>query len=74
MNNVQLLTICISTIIGISAVATIFVSGWVKASNLSKLQIEIDKLWERVSEIAVLRSKLETIGDDVKEIKKKLFE
>lgn len=74
MNNVQLLTICISTILGISAVATIFVGGWVKASQISKLQTEIDKLWERVSEIAVLKSKLETIGDDVKEIKKKLFE
>jgi outer membrane murein-binding lipoprotein Lpp len=74
MTNTQLLTVCVSLVLGVCGVATIFVSGWVKASQISKLQSEIDKLWERVSEIAVLKSKLETIADDVKDIKKKLFE
>ncbi len=80
-----LLTICVSTIIGVCGVASIFVAGWVKASRLSELRTDMEKkntelvkdisvLWEKVTQVEILGSKLATIEKSVDEIKEMLRE
>ncbi len=70
----NLLTICVSLILGIGSVATIFVNGWVKASHLGELKLEVDKLWEKVTRIEVLSIKLEAIEKNINEIKEMIRE
>lgn len=43
MNFLNLLTICISTILGLTAVAAIFVNGWVKYSHITELKTSTEK-------------------------------
>ena len=85
MNYGNLLTICVSVIMGLLGVATIFVSGWIKASNLAELkkyaqdEIEclrkdINQLWEKVSKVEVLSSKIETVEKGIDRIEKLLLE
>ena len=81
----NLLTICVSVIMGLLGVATIFVSGWIKTSNLAELkkyaqdEIEclrkdINQLWEKVSKVEVLSSKIETVEKGIDRIEKLLLE
>lgn len=72
MNNLQLLAVCFSSILGACGVATIFVSGWVKASHITELKGEVDKLWEKVIKVTVLESKIESIEKGISEIKEML--
>lgn len=72
MDNVQIFAVCLSCILGACGVATIFVSGWVKASHISELKGEIDKLWERVIKVTVLETKIESIEKGISEIKEML--
>lgn len=76
----ELLTVCVSLIIGTGAIATIFVSGWVKSSQLSdirastkeqinSLRDDINQLWEKISKVEVLSSKLDTMEKGIDEIK-----
>lgn len=85
MNYLSLLTICLSVILGVTGVATIFVSGWVKSSHLSdlrgytekqtkELRDDINKLWEKVSKVEVLSSKLEAVEKGIDEIKEMIRE
>lgn len=69
MPNIQLLIICLSAILGISSVATIFINGWVKMANITELKTEIKELWAHISKVSVLETKLEAIDDKVSEIK-----
>lgn len=72
MNTLQVLTVCISCILGACGVATIFVNGWVKASNIADMQEDIDKLWEKVTKVSVLESRIESIEKGISEIKEML--
>ena len=72
MNNIQLLIVCVSLIIGITGVASIFVNGWVKASHISEVKEEIKELWKQVTKVNVLESRIESIGKDISEIKEML--
>jgi hypothetical protein len=69
MNTVQLLILCSSAILGVCGVASIFVSGWVKATHIAELKGEIDQLWKEISKVNVLESKIESIEEGIKEIK-----
>jgi peptidoglycan hydrolase CwlO-like protein len=62
--------------VGAGAVATVFVGGWVKASHIDEIKSEckdlrgeVNKLWEKVSKIAVLDSKLDSLEKGIIEIK-----
>jgi uncharacterized protein Yka (UPF0111/DUF47 family) len=70
---------------GLLGVATIFVSGWIKSSNLAELkkyaqdEIEclrkdINQLWDKVSKVEVLSSKIETVEKGIDRIEKLLLE
>lgn len=72
MNNLQLLVVCCSAIMGVCGVASIFVSGWVKATHIAELKIEIDKLWEQVSKINILETKINNIEDGIRRIENAL--
>jgi len=72
VNNIQLLIVCVSLIIGITGVASIFVNGWVKASHISEVKEEIKELWKQVTKVNVLESRIESIGKDISEIKEML--
>lgn len=69
MNNLQLLIICLSAIAGVSSVATIFINGWVKASNLNEVKAEVKQLWAHISKVSILETKLEAIDKNITEIK-----
>lgn len=69
MTNIQLLIICLSAILGVSSVATIFISGWVKAANLNDLKLEIKELWSHINKVSILETKLEAIDKNISEIK-----
>lgn len=72
MSTLQLLSVCFSSILGACGVASIFVSGWVKATHISELKGEVDKLWEQVSKINVLETKINNIEDGIRRIEKML--
>jgi hypothetical protein len=72
VNTLHLLTICVSLVIGVTAIASIFVNGWVKASHISELKVEIKELWNMVTKVNVLESRIESIGKDISEIKEML--
>lgn len=69
LSNFQLLSVCVSLILGACGVATIFVSGWVKATHLSELKREVDQLWKEISKLNVLETKIEAIEKGIEEIK-----
>lgn len=91
---VSLLTICLSVIISLSAIAAIFVNGWVKASHITELKDqtnkeialltkyaeeqfkchreELNKLWEKISSIDVVASKLEDVKEGVDRLERML--
>ena len=84
MSYLHLLTVCVSLIVGFLGVATVLVAGWVKASHLEELkdyaekQIEclrsdVNKLWEKVSTVAVLSSKLEAVEKGIDRIESMLI-
>lgn len=72
MSSFQLLSICVSLILGVSAVATIFVNGWVKASQISEVKVEIKELWKEVVKVTILETKIESIEKGISEIKEML--
>lgn len=72
MTNLQLLTVCVSLIIGVLGVASIFVNGWVKVSQISELKTEIKELWAQVTKISVLETKVDSIEKGISEIKEML--
>ncbi len=83
MEYFNLLTICISVILGFCGVSTIFVTGWVKSTQLLDLRLETEKsinilkseissLWEKLSKVEVLATKLESVEKGVDEIKEML--
>lgn len=78
-----LITVCVSIIVGILGVASIFVNGWVKASHITELRAETEKkmadfkndinqLWEKISEVKVLAAKMEAVEKGITEIKELL--
>jgi hypothetical protein len=69
VNNLQLLIICFSAIAGASSIATILMSGWVKAIHISELKAEIKELWAHISKVSILETKLEAIDKNIAEIK-----
>jgi len=69
MTNIQLLIICLSAILGVSSVATIFINGWVKMANLNDLKQEIKELWSHINKVSILETKLEAIDKNITEIK-----
>jgi hypothetical protein len=72
MSNLQLLITCFSAILGACGVASIFMSGWVKATQITELKHEIDKLWEKVTKIGILESKIDSIEKGIERIEQKL--
>jgi hypothetical protein len=79
MNALEILAICVSTVVGVLGVATIFAGAWVKASHLEdlqgeidKVQAEVDKLWDRFTVVTVLETKIAAIEDGIHEIKELL--
>lgn len=80
MSYSALLTICVSLILGICGVATIFVTGWIKASQITCVEAKVDKevaslrneinqLWEKISKVEVLLNRMETVEKGIDEIK-----
>lgn len=72
MDTAQLLAVCFSAILGACGVATIFVSGWVKASHITEIWDEIADLKQQVNKVTILETKIEMIGRDISEIKEML--
>lgn len=60
--------------IGLGSIATIFASAWVRVSRIDKLESEVDKLWEKITEVHVLKTKLEGCERGITEIKELLNE
>ncbi len=69
MSNTQLLIICVSVIAGVSSIATIFVTGWVKSIHIAELKAEIKELWAHISKVSILETKLIAIDQNIAEIK-----
>ena len=69
MSGLEVIAVCVSTVVGALGCATIFAGAWVKASRLDKMQEEIDKLWDRFSVVTVLETKIEAIEDGIRDIK-----
>jgi steroid 5-alpha reductase family enzyme len=72
MSGLEIIAICVSTVVGALGCATIFAGAWVKASRIDKMQEEIDKLWDKFSTVTVLEAKIEAIEDGIREIKQLL--
>lgn len=73
MNYWQLLTVCVSLIIGCCGVASVFVNGWVKYTHITELKGDIDKLWARINKVEVVETKIEAIENVLDEIKQILY-
>jgi len=57
----------------VCGVATIFVTGWVKASNIDEIKKDIEQLWGEVTKVTVLETKIESIEKGITEIKEMLL-
>lgn len=60
--------------LGLGSIATIFASAWVRVSRIDKLEAELDKLWERMTEIQILKNEITFCKDGITEIKELLKE
>lgn len=69
MPYLELLTIILGVDIGLAAVAAIFAGAWVRTSRIDSMQADLDKLWEKLSAIPVLETKMVAIETGIKEIK-----
>lgn len=79
LSGLEVVAICGTVVVSVLGVAAIFAGAWVKASDLLKLQNqlekqqgEIDKLWERFTVVAILETKIKAIEDGIRDIKELL--
>jgi hypothetical protein len=69
MTALTVISVCVTVVLSLLGVATIFAGAWVKASRIDEMQKDINKIWEKLNTVAVLESRIEGIEDGIREIK-----
>ena len=75
----EFITVCVSLVVGLTGIATIFAGAYVKAHHLDeikdgleKAQVyfrnELDKMWTEVTKVGILDSKLEGLENRMEEV------
>ena len=74
MTPLTIISVCITINLGLITMFGMVVNAWVKASRVDKLESHVDKLWEKITEIMILRSEVEACKQGISEIKDLLKE
>lgn len=65
----ETLTWVIGTNLGLASIAMIFASAWIRVSRIDKMELSIDNLTEKVSQVDILKAYIENIKESIEEIK-----
>lgn len=65
----SVISICITCNLGLVTVASVIMSGWVKASRVGKLEEDVSKLMEKMSQLAAFNERLNAVEKGIEEIK-----
>lgn len=74
MNTLELAITCISLVLGVTGVATVFTNAYVKASRLKAIEDEVKQLWQIVRTVTILETKIPYIENGIRDIKELLGE
>lgn len=69
MTGLETISWIIGANVGLGSIAMIFASAWVRVSRIDKIEEQIEKLWDKLTRVEVLDTKMTVLEKHIEEIK-----